>query len=64
MRRAPIALGVAILYLMAATVVLANAYSLRTFKFSLNVAGFPGSTDFCLLSGIETGPSNTGVATS
>jgi hypothetical protein len=51
-------------YLAAANSVLASAYSLRTYKLSLQIAGFSGWTDICLLSGIETGATNTGVITS
>lgn len=64
MKKIPIVLAVALVYLMTTTAALANAYSANTFKLATSIPGYSGSTDLCLLSGIETGPSNTGVITS
>jgi hypothetical protein len=64
MRRVPIMVGIALVYLMGASMVLANAYSTHVLKKTLSIAGYSGLTDICLLSGIETGPTNTGVTTS
>jgi hypothetical protein len=64
MRRVPIIAFIALIYLVAATSVFASAYSLRTYKLSVQIPGYSGWTDACLLSGIETGGVNTGVITS
>jgi hypothetical protein len=63
-KRIPIVGVVALVYLMATSVVYANAYSVNTFYLQANVPGYAGLTDICVLSGIETGPNQTGVTTS
>jgi hypothetical protein len=64
MRKVSIVMAVAVVYLMSASAVLASAYSPRTFVLRLSITGYSGQTDICLLAGIESGASNTGVVTS